>query len=329
MRSYTYWPRMDQDIEKIVKTCRACALAQKAPPIKFQPWPKTDVPWSRIHIDYAGPLNGFYYLIVVDSYSKWPEVFKCKRPTATTTKSFLTELFARFGVPEKIVSDNGTQFTGRDFKIFCKTLGIEHITTSPYHPRSNGQVERFVCTFKKALKKTNGTGMEEENIQQFLSVYRITPNHSAISGMSPAELMFARKIRSVFDRLLPEKKNESYKNSARQKSTMQYFRPGDKVFFKIYRGGKDFWEDGLITKRIGKMLYMVKGAKWEHKRHLNQLRKRFTEDLKDKEVPMEVFYDMFDVPTPPQPEIVAERRTSKRKRKRVERLSPDPKRKKY
>ena len=98
MRSYTYWPNMDKDI----KTCKGCQLAAKAPPVKFTPWPKTDVPWTRLHVDYAGPMNGNYYLIVVDSYSQWPEIFKCKRPTATVTKYFLTELFACFGVCEKL-----------------------------------------------------------------------------------------------------------------------------------------------------------------------------------------------------------------------------------
>ena len=237
MRSYTYWPNMDKDIEQVVKTCKGCQLAAKAPPVKFTPWPKTDVPWTRLHIFYAGPMNGNYYLIVVDSFSKWPEIFKCKRPTATVTKYFLTELFARFGVPEKIVSDNGTQFTGSEFKTFCKTLGIDHITTSPYHPRSNGQAERFIDTFKRTLKKTNGTSIDDGNIQQFLSVYRITPNPNGISGMSPAELMFARKIRSVFNRLLPKKKR-SYQNRMKQEN-MKYFRPGDKVFLKSYKMGKN------------------------------------------------------------------------------------------
>ena len=81
MRSYIYWPRMDQDIEKIIRECKGCQLAAKAPPIKTQPWSKTDTPWTRINIDYAGPLNGYYYLVMVDSFSKWPEVYKCKHPT--------------------------------------------------------------------------------------------------------------------------------------------------------------------------------------------------------------------------------------------------------
>ena len=86
----------------------------------------------------------------MDSYRKWPEVFRCKKKTTTEiTINFLHELFARFGLVDCLVSDNGTQFTLADFKEFCETLQIKHITTPPYHPRSNGQAERFVDTLKK------------------------------------------------------------------------------------------------------------------------------------------------------------------------------------
>lgn len=101
--------------------------------INFNPWPKTDRPWSRMHIDFAGPLNGFYYLVVVDSYSKWPEILKCKKPIAEVTVKFLPELFSCFGVVDCIVTDNATQFTSCEFKDFCQSFLIEHITTAPYY----------------------------------------------------------------------------------------------------------------------------------------------------------------------------------------------------
>ena len=78
---------MEKDIEDLVRHCKGCRLAAKSPPVRTQPWPKTDIPWSRIHMDYAGPLNGYYYLVIIDSYSKWPEVFKYKHPTATNTRA--------------------------------------------------------------------------------------------------------------------------------------------------------------------------------------------------------------------------------------------------
>ena len=74
---------MDQYIEDLVKSGRACALAANTTPIKFQPWLKTDVPWSRIHKDFAGPLNASNYIVVADSYTKWPEILKCRRLIST------------------------------------------------------------------------------------------------------------------------------------------------------------------------------------------------------------------------------------------------------
>ena len=127
---------------------------------------------SRIHVDFAGPLEDFYYLIVEDSYSKWPEVLRYRRPTMGTTFGFLDELFARFGVVDCVVSDNGSQFTSVEFKEFCEIFQIKHITTPQYHPRSNGQAERFVDTLKRALKKASGTPTDKA-LQQFLQVYRI------------------------------------------------------------------------------------------------------------------------------------------------------------
>ena len=76
---------MDEDIERVVKTCRGYTLTAKVPPIRYKPWPQMHISWSRIHIDYAGPLNVFYHLVVVNSYTKWPEILKCQRPTVTTT----------------------------------------------------------------------------------------------------------------------------------------------------------------------------------------------------------------------------------------------------
>ena len=123
-----YWPKMDQDIEDLVRHCKGCQLAAKSPPVRTQPWADMDIPWSRIHLYYAGPLNGYYYLVIIDSYSKWPEVFKYKHPTATNMIRALNEVFSRLGVPNTIVSDNEAIFTGSEFKVYCDSLAIEYIT---------------------------------------------------------------------------------------------------------------------------------------------------------------------------------------------------------
>ena len=200
---------MDKDNENMVKSCRSCASVANAPPIKFNPWPKTVKQWSRLHIDYAGPIKGPYFFVIVDSFTKWPVVFKCKTPSTKTTIKMLQELFSRFGLPETIVSDNDTPFTSNDFENFCKLQSINHLKSAPYHPRSNGLVERFIDVFKRAIKKANGVETENEELQECLSIYQIIPNPNTNGNMSPAELMFARKIRSIFDKLIPSKNGKN------------------------------------------------------------------------------------------------------------------------
>ena len=90
------------------------------------------------------------------------------------------ELFARFGVVDCVLSDNGSQFTSVEFKDFCEIIQIKHITTPQYHSRSNGQAERFVDTLKRAPQIASGTPTDKA-LQQFLQVYRITPNPNLTS----------------------------------------------------------------------------------------------------------------------------------------------------
>ena len=336
---------MDQDIEDLVRHCRGCQLAAKSPPVRTQPWPKTDIPWSRIHMDYAGPLNGYYYLVIVDSYSKWPEVFKYKHSTATNTIRALNEVFSRLGVPNTIVSDNGMMFTASEFKVYCDSLAIEHITTLKYNLRSNGLAERFVDTFKRALKKAKGFDTEEKNIQTFRMIYRITPSQNIKGNLSPAEIMYARKIRSVFDRLLPSRK----KNYIKIKTNYKSYKEGDKILFRNYRAGKYFWEDGIVIRRIGRVIYIIQGSKFVCKRHINQLRPRYIETVQNnEEIPMEVLYDSFQIKPPMNvgmpieattkqkttdsskcESTQTERRISCWKRKRIKHLHLNPKRTKY
>ena len=172
MRSYIYWPKMDYDITDMIEKCKGRALAAKGPTTTttFKPWPKTEQPWSRIHVDFAGPLEDFYYLIVVDSYSKWSEVLRYRRPDTGTTIGFLHKLFARFGVVDCVVSDNGSQFTSVEFKEFCEIFQIKHkkrigdmvyIVEGPKytHMRHQNQVH------KRRLNDSNGVPQTRHNFR--------------------------------------------------------------------------------------------------------------------------------------------------------------------
>ena len=141
------------------------------------------------HIDFAGPFLGKMFLIIVDAHSKWLEVVQMSTTTAPKTIEVLQVVFSRNGLPEQLVSDNGPQFTSRsdDFAHFMKANGIKHIKSAPYHPSSNGLAERFVQTFKQAMKAGDKDGQSlSTRLSQFLLCYRSSTR--ATINVTPSEL---------------------------------------------------------------------------------------------------------------------------------------------
>jgi len=118
---------------------------------EFQSWPKATSAWERIHIDFAGPIFDSMWLICDDAYSQFPFITQMSSTTTANTISALTAIFAIEGYPTTIVSDNGPQLTAETFKEFCLQHGINHLTTAPFHPASNGLAERFVQIFKRRV----------------------------------------------------------------------------------------------------------------------------------------------------------------------------------
>ena len=185
-RLHVWWPNLDKDILSVVRGCVKCQLTRNKPPqAPLQPWDWPKLPWQRIHIDFAGPFMNRMFLIVVDSHSKWLEVEIMSSVTSEATTEKLREMFARFGIPMQLVSDNGSQFTSREFAEFTKANGIKHTVVAPYHPRSNGQAERFVQTCKQYFK-TEGSNSIKQSLSRFLFSYRTTP--SSVTGQTPATL---------------------------------------------------------------------------------------------------------------------------------------------
>ena len=92
---------------------------------------------SRVNLDFAGPFQGAMFLVAVDSHSKWPEVF-IMSTTVSKTIEVLRVMFAAYGLPDQIVSDNGPQFISSEFATFLKQNGVKHIRSAPYHPSTNG-----------------------------------------------------------------------------------------------------------------------------------------------------------------------------------------------
>ena len=135
-RGYLWWPNLDSDIEESVEKCPSCMSVRNSPksaPLHPRIWATR--PLQRIHIDYAD-YKGQYLLIVYDSFSKWLEAIQVRSMTSSMTIDKLRLLFATTGLPEEIVSDNGSQFTSSEFKEFTRLNGIKHTLVPPYHPQS-------------------------------------------------------------------------------------------------------------------------------------------------------------------------------------------------
>ena len=133
-RSYIWWPGIDQQIENITQQCRQCKENVQNPTrAPLRPWLFPQKPWSRVHLDYAGPIENKMILVAVDAYSKWIEA-----------KVVHSSTFATHGLPETIVTDIGTCFTSAEFQQFVERNNIQHITSPAYRPSSNGLAERAV-----------------------------------------------------------------------------------------------------------------------------------------------------------------------------------------
>lgn len=215
------------------------------------------------------------FLLMVDAFSKWPEIYRMATTTSAATVKCIREACGRFGNMGTLVSDNGAQFTSDEFATFCKGEDIAHLRTPPYHPQSNGQCERFVDTFKRALTKSGSTS--DEAVQRFLQIYRATPNASAPNQKSPAELMLGRKMRINLDAVLakphrPPQRDVQMEDAFNRKhgAKERTFVPKEKVLFRL--SSKHGWEQAEIVEAIGTRMFNVLGKDRLMRLHKNQLR---------------------------------------------------------
>ena len=122
-RMYVWWPGMDREIEDLVKACYECQACQPVPPAApLHPWKWATHPWSRFHLDYAGPINGKMFLVLIDAHSKWIGVFCVQTASSKNTIEKMCTVFSQFGIPESIVTDNGSCLLAMSFGLFCMLM---------------------------------------------------------------------------------------------------------------------------------------------------------------------------------------------------------------
>ena len=167
-RQHVWSPGVDAEIKKTVKSCSTCqATCHNPQPAPLHPWEWPQKPWSGVHADYAGSFLGRMLPILVDAHSKWIDIHITNSATSLVTIEKMRSTFAMLGLPEVLVTDNGTAFMSAEFEHYCKRNGICHVTSSPYHPASNGLAERAVQMFKEGRKKLTDGSL-------FLFKYRLT-----------------------------------------------------------------------------------------------------------------------------------------------------------
>ena len=214
---------------------------------------------------------------MVDANTKWLEVHVTSSSTSAATIDLMKNSFAALGLPEVIVSDNAATFTSDEFGEFLKRNGARHVRTPPYHPASNDLAERAVQTLKEGLKKlTNGS--LNTRLARFLFKYRITPQSS--TGVSPAELLYGRRLRSQLDLLHPDLGRRVRQEQDRQKqghdvrSKSREFGVADKVYARNYGSGP-LWLSGTVLELCGAVSYSVQLEDGRQvRRHIDQLRSR-------------------------------------------------------
>lgn len=195
---------MDHDVENEVSRCAGCQSNRKSPPtVPLHRWEWPEKPWTRLHVDYAGPFLGNMFLVLIDSHSKWMDVYPMNTSTSYATIEKLRQSFSVMGFPHMLLSDNATCFTSTEFTSFMKQNGIPHVKSDPFHPSSNGLAERAVQTLKEGMRKMQGPSIETK-VSRFLFSYRITPQ--ATTGLSPAEMLMSRRLRSTLDLIRPDLK---------------------------------------------------------------------------------------------------------------------------
>ena len=201
-----YWPTLFRDVEQFCKSCINCQKSgnRKVPKVPLIPLPVISEPFTRIAMDIVGPLPrssaGHKYILVMCDYAtRYPEAVLLRSIDAEHVAEELIKLFARVGIPREILTDQGSNFMSQLLAELYKLLHIHSIRTSPYHPQTDGLVERFNQTLKNMLRKVVAKeGKDWDKLLPYLLfAYREVPQAS--TGFSPFELLYGRAVRGPLD----------------------------------------------------------------------------------------------------------------------------------
>ena len=264
-RDCIFWPGMTSQLEQWIATCNVCRQLETTPtdePLQSHEIPNR--PWAKVGVDLF-QVENTQYMVTVDYYSNFWEVDKLDKTDAQVVIRKLKAHFARYGIPDILISDNGPQFVSQQFRKFASLWEFTHIKTSPYHSRSNGKAESAVKTAKRMIRKAI---LSNQDIYLSLLDHRNTPSQGFSS--SPAQRLMSRRTKTrlpiLESKLKPKVVKVDQEMKASQQKQATYFnktakqRPGfkqgDVVRMKPVQGKK--WKKGMIESKVGARSYQVK-----------------------------------------------------------------------
>ena len=217
IRLRAYWPNWTTDVRLELKRCAPCAqyhrgkAPRQSPLVPFL----AGEPFETVAIDVTGKhpksARGNEYMITaIDTFSKYAEAYPVRNHTAETVAKVLTDnFFTRYGMPKRILTDQGSEFESRLFKELCRHMGIEKVRTTPYKPSTNGCVERFHRTLNSMLGKVIQQSQRDwdEKVPTVMAAYRAARHES--TGYSPNFVVFGRENRAPIDIVLGKVTEES------------------------------------------------------------------------------------------------------------------------
>lgn len=273
MRSYCWWPGMNEAIEAFISSCEICQETQNFTSSgTLLPWPSPPNNFYRVNIDFFKKFN-LVFLILIDDKSKWTEVKLMNKGTnIRETILALKQIFSVFGLPAELVSDNGPPFNSFEFTAFCQANGIQFIRIPPQHPQSNGLGEKNVQTIKKGLVRSLFKEREKElntntilnRLENFLFVHRNTPSTS--TGLSPAEALFKFRPRTRYDLLKPWSNKQKTINI----TGLKLYNENQDVYVK--NKYTHLWQKGKIVRCMSYCTYLVRVGDVIRLFHSNDIR---------------------------------------------------------
>lgn len=203
IRSKFWFPKMRRFIKKYVTACLECAhhkLPSGSKEGQLHPIPKINIPFHTLHADHLGPFprskrGNIYILVIVDSFTKFVSLYPVKSTRTKESVRALRTLFSYFGSPIRLITDRGTSFTSKKFKLFIRSVGAKHILNAVATPRANGQVERYNRTILAALGSMVH-GKEKNSWDELLPDLQLGINTSIhdVTKKTPTELLFGKNV---------------------------------------------------------------------------------------------------------------------------------------